>query len=87
MHGAFSVLLRNPKAAIGLAIVVFYVVIALAAPLITSHDPNKRVARPHQPPSIEKCDGLDPNLGATSTPSSSGGLGRHWESVSWPASS
>jgi len=45
--------LRNRKAAVGLAIVIFYVVVALAAPLITAHDPNKRVARPHQPPSIE----------------------------------
>jgi len=49
--------LRNRKAAVGLAIVVFYVAIALAAPLITSHDPNKRVARPHQPPSIENVMG------------------------------
>ena len=32
---------------------LFYALVALAAPLITSHDPNKRVARPHQPPSIE----------------------------------
>jgi peptide/nickel transport system permease protein len=46
-------LLRNRKAAFGLAIVLFYVAVALAAPLITSHDPNKRVTRPHQPPSIE----------------------------------
>jgi peptide/nickel transport system permease protein len=45
--------LRNRKAAVGLAIVISYVVVALAAPLITAHDPNKRVARPHQPPSIE----------------------------------
>lgn len=45
--------LRNRKATFGLAIVLFYIVIALAAPLITSHEPNKRVARPHQPPSIE----------------------------------
>jgi peptide/nickel transport system permease protein len=45
--------LRNRKAAVGLAIVIFYVVVALAAPLITAHGPNKRVARPHQPPSIE----------------------------------
>jgi peptide/nickel transport system permease protein len=44
---------RNRKAAFGLAIVAFYVLVALAAPLITGHDPNRRVARPHQPPSIE----------------------------------
>jgi peptide/nickel transport system permease protein len=45
--------LRNRKAAFGVAIVLFYALIALAAPIITSHDPGKRVARPHQPPSIE----------------------------------
>lgn len=44
---------RNRKATIGLAIVAFYIVIALAAPLITANDPNKRVARPHQSPSLE----------------------------------
>jgi peptide/nickel transport system permease protein len=53
MSGFLSAFVRNRKAAIGLAIVAFYIVIALAAPLITSHDPNKRVARPHQPPSVE----------------------------------
>jgi peptide/nickel transport system permease protein len=51
--GFLRALLRNRKAAFGLAIVLFYVAVALAAPLITSHDPNKRVTRPHQPPSIE----------------------------------
>ena len=45
--------LRNRKAAVGVAIVLFYALIALAAPLITGHDPNKRVTQPHQPPSIE----------------------------------
>ena len=45
--------LRNRKAAFGVAIVLFYALVALAAPIITSHDPSKRVARPHEPPSIE----------------------------------
>jgi peptide/nickel transport system permease protein len=49
--------LRNRKAAVGLAIVIFYVMVALAAPLITAHEPNKRVSRPHQPPSIENVMG------------------------------
>jgi len=49
--------LRNRKAAVGLAIIILYVIVALAAPLITAHDPNKRVARPHQPPSIENVMG------------------------------
>lgn len=53
MRNVLTIILRNRKATIGLAIVLFYVVIAIAAPLITTHDPNKRVARPHQPPSQE----------------------------------
>jgi peptide/nickel transport system permease protein len=49
--------LLNRKAAVGLAIIILYVIVALAAPLITAYDPNKRVARPHQPPSIENVMG------------------------------
>jgi peptide/nickel transport system permease protein len=45
--------LGNRKAAFGLTILLFYVLVALAAPLITSHHPAKRVAKPHEPPSIE----------------------------------
>jgi peptide/nickel transport system permease protein len=53
MRGFVGSFLRNPKAALGLAVVLFYVLIALAAPLITAHDPNRRVAPPHAPPSAE----------------------------------
>lgn len=53
MGGFLKSFLRNRKAAVGIAIVAFYVVVALAAPLITADDPNRRVARPHQPPSVE----------------------------------
>lgn len=49
--------LLNRKAAVGLAIIILYIIVALAAPLITAYDPNKRVARPHQPPSIENVMG------------------------------
>ncbi|MDO2946872.1 ABC transporter permease [Aeromonas simiae] len=48
-----KILLGNKKAAFGLAIVVTFVLMALFAPLIASHDPTKRVARPHQEPSAE----------------------------------
>lgn len=48
-----SIILRNKKATAGLLIVVAYVCLAFAAPFITSHDPAKRVARPHQAPSVE----------------------------------
>jgi peptide/nickel transport system permease protein len=57
MTGLAKALVANLKAAAGLAIVLFFVVVAIAAPLITAHDPNRRVARPHQPPSIENVMG------------------------------
>jgi peptide/nickel transport system permease protein len=53
MLGLLKIFLRNPKAAFGLLIVLFYALVGLAAPLITDNDPNKRVSRPHQPPSVE----------------------------------
>ncbi|MGJ8527206.1 ABC transporter permease [Maritalea sp.] len=53
MFKFLTIILRNKKAAAGMLIVLTYIGIALAAPLITSHDPLKRVTRPHQEPSIE----------------------------------
>jgi peptide/nickel transport system permease protein len=53
MRDVLSILLRNRKAACGLAIVVAYVLVALLAPVIVGHDPLERVGRPHQPPSLE----------------------------------
>ena len=44
---------RNKKASVGLSILLLYVMIALFANLITDHKPSKRVARPHQEPSME----------------------------------
>lgn len=46
-------LLRNRKALIGLAIIAFIIVVAVAAPLLTHYDPAARTGRPHQPPSAE----------------------------------
>jgi len=46
-------LLRNHKALIGLAIIAFIIVVAIAAPLLTHYDPAARTGRPHQPPSAE----------------------------------
>jgi len=43
----------NPAAIIGSAIVGTIIVACLAAPLLTDKDPNRRVARGHQPPSAE----------------------------------
>ncbi len=46
-------LLRNRKALIGLAIIAFIIIVAIAAPLLTHYDPAARTGRPHQPPSAE----------------------------------
>ena len=48
MTSVLKTFLRNRKAAIGLAIVLAYVVVAIAAPLIAHYEPLARVGRPHQ---------------------------------------
>ncbi|MCE2572001.1 ABC transporter permease [Motilimonas eburnea] len=57
MANFFKLLRRNKKVSFGLFIVTTYLLIALSAPFITSHDPNDRVARPHQEPSVENVFG------------------------------
>ncbi|RED53758.1 ABC transporter permease [Aestuariispira insulae] len=49
--------LSNPRALVGLAIVLFFMLIALCAPILSDHGPNDRVARPHQPPNTEQIMG------------------------------
>ncbi len=51
MRGLFRSFVRNRKAAAGLTIVVIYVMIGLAAPLLSPYEPLARVGRPHQSPS------------------------------------
>jgi len=53
MRSLVTIVFRNKKAAIGLGIVLAYVLIALFAPLITAHAPLQRVARPHEMPSLD----------------------------------
>jgi peptide/nickel transport system permease protein len=53
MQRALLPILRNRKALIGLAIVLLYVVVAILAPVLTGHDPIKRVGRPHEAPSLD----------------------------------
>lgn len=43
----------NPAGVIGITIVASIIVVCLAAPILAQNDPNKRVARGHQPPSAE----------------------------------
>lgn len=49
----FRNLLRSPKSITGLAIVLFFVMVALFAPYIAPGNPQAFVARPNQPPSSE----------------------------------
>jgi peptide/nickel transport system permease protein len=53
MQRLLTPILRNRKAMIGLAILLVYVAVALLAPVITGHDPIKRVGRPHEAPSLD----------------------------------
>ena len=43
----------NPPAILGSLIVASIILLSLGAPVIAENDPNKRVARGHQPPSAE----------------------------------
>jgi peptide/nickel transport system permease protein len=51
--GAARFFKGNPAGIIGTAIVGTIIVACLSAPLLTDNDPNRRVARGHQPPSTE----------------------------------
>lgn len=53
MLETLKVFLRNRKAAIGLAIVLAYVAVAIFGPMLLGVDPMSRVARPHVPPDGE----------------------------------
>jgi peptide/nickel transport system permease protein len=52
-------LLKNAKAVIGGGILLFFVLMAVFAPLIASGDPKDFVSRPHQEPSAEFIFGTD----------------------------
>src|SRR5512138_821755 len=43
----------QPKAVIGLVIMVFFILMAIFAPLIAPYDPSEYVSLPHQPPSAQ----------------------------------
>jgi peptide/nickel transport system permease protein len=50
-RSVFSIITSNPKIAVGIGVVVFFVLVALAAPLLTPYDPNKSVVVGSLPPS------------------------------------
>jgi peptide/nickel transport system permease protein len=52
-------LLHNWKALLGVGIVLFFVAVALLAPVLAPGDPSAFVARPHQPPSAEHIFGTE----------------------------
>ncbi|MEO8955693.1 MAG: ABC transporter permease [Ktedonobacteraceae bacterium] len=49
--GVLRILTSNPKIAVGVGVVAFFVLMALAAPLLTSYDPNASVVTGSLPPS------------------------------------
>ncbi|MCJ2378688.1 ABC transporter permease [Vibrio sp. ZSDZ34] len=51
MKGILTLIWRNPIALIGVVILSVFIFIALAAPLITKHAPDKRTGNPHEYPS------------------------------------
>ena len=51
--GQFGTILRNPKAAFGLLVLVIIVGLALFAPLLAQHPPDERLARRFVPPGGE----------------------------------
>jgi peptide/nickel transport system permease protein len=50
MKGILTLVWRNPIALIGVVILSVFIFIALAAPLITKHAPDKRTGNPHEYP-------------------------------------
>ena len=49
--------LNNTKAGVGVCMVALVCILSFGAPLFAEHDPNARVARPHQEPSVENVMG------------------------------
>ncbi|MGU3841653.1 ABC transporter permease, partial [Vibrio diabolicus] len=52
MKELFKLILGNSFARIGLGIVTVFVFVAIAAPLLTKHAPDKRTGNPHEYPSF-----------------------------------
>lgn len=46
-------ILKNRKAVVGVLLLLFFVIVALAAPIIAPTDPQRMVGRPHEAPSAE----------------------------------
>jgi peptide/nickel transport system permease protein len=57
--GGLRTLLGSPKARLGVSIVLFFVLVAILAPLIAPGDPNEFVGRANQPPSSNYIFGTD----------------------------
>jgi peptide/nickel transport system permease protein len=57
--GRFAILFESRIAIIGLAMVIFWILVAVFAPLIAPYEPNAIVALRNQPPSAEHWMGTD----------------------------
>jgi len=57
--GRLAFLFESWTAAIGLSVVIFWIVVAIAAPLIAPYGPNEVVGKLNQPPSSEYLMGTD----------------------------
>jgi peptide/nickel transport system permease protein len=51
LSNIFRAMISNPKIAFGVGVVVFFVLVAIAAPLLTPYDPNASIVRGSLPPS------------------------------------
>ncbi len=51
LSNVFRAMISNPKIAFGVGVVVFFVLMAIAAPLLTPYDPNASIVRGSLPPS------------------------------------
>ncbi|HXX78459.1 MAG TPA: ABC transporter permease, partial [Ktedonobacteraceae bacterium] len=51
LSNIFRAMISNPKIAFGVGVVVFFVFVAIAAPLLTPYDPNASIVRGSLPPS------------------------------------
>jgi len=51
LSNIFRTMISNPKIAFGVGVVVFFVLVAIASPLLTPYDPNASIVRGSLPPS------------------------------------
>lgn len=53
MSMLLNILKQNWKARLGVIVVTLFILMALLAPLLTDHEPDRRIGRPHEAPNAE----------------------------------